>query len=120
MQARRSRRVISPSLSLAREVAQRWGMDLDSITIVPTGIDPPQVSGSPIPESLAQTRYMLYFGRLEIRKGVDTLIDALVIAIGAATLSWQLLLAPIASAAGAALDQTLTGRDPGINGLEGT
>lgn len=77
MQARRSRRVISPSLSLAREVAQRWGMDLDSIAIVPTGIDPPQISSSPIPEALAEARYMLYFGRLEIRKGVDTLIDAL-------------------------------------------
>jgi diguanylate cyclase (GGDEF)-like protein/PAS domain S-box-containing protein len=37
----------------------------------------------------------------------DTLIDGLVIAIGAATLSWQLLLAPIASAADATLDQTL-------------
>jgi glycosyltransferase involved in cell wall biosynthesis len=77
MQARRSRRVISPSLHLAREVAQRWRMDLDSISIVPTGIDPPQISTAPIPASLEGARYLLYFGRLEIRKGVDTLIDAL-------------------------------------------
>jgi diguanylate cyclase (GGDEF)-like protein/PAS domain S-box-containing protein len=40
-------------------------------------------------------------------RDVDTLIDGLVIAIGAATLSWQVLLAPIASAADATLDQTL-------------
>lgn len=76
-QTRRSRRVISPTHTLAREVAQRWGIALESIDIVPTGIDPPQVSTTPIPSFLAEPPYILYFGRLEIRKGVDTLIEAL-------------------------------------------
>lgn len=77
MQARRSRRVISPSRALAKEVAQQWGIDLESISIVPTGIDPPQLSAAPMPAFLTEARYMLYFGRLEIRKGTDVLIDAL-------------------------------------------
>ena len=77
MQARRSRRVISPTRTLAGEVARAWGIDLDSIGIVPTGIDPPPVSHGPMPAFLAEAPYVLYFGRLEIRKGVDTLIDAL-------------------------------------------
>ena len=76
-QARRSRRVISPTHTLAKAVAQRWGIDLESIDIVPTGIDPPQVSTAPLPSFLAEPPYILYFGRLEVRKGVDTLIDAL-------------------------------------------
>ncbi len=77
IQARRSQRVISPTLTLAKEVAHKWGIDLESIAIVPTGIDPPPLSAAPIPAFLAEPPYMLYFGRLEIRKGVDTLIDAL-------------------------------------------
>lgn len=76
-QARRSKRVISPTLTLAKEIAQTWGLDLESIAIVPTGIDPPQPSAAPMPPDLTEVPYMLYFGRLEIRKGVDTLIDAL-------------------------------------------
>lgn len=77
LQARRSRRVISPTLILAKEVAERWRIDLDTIAIVPTGIDPPELSAGPMPAFLTEAPYMLYFGRLEIRKGVDTLIDAL-------------------------------------------
>ena len=76
-QARRSRRVISPTRTLAGEVARTWGIDVDSIDIVPTGIDPPPVSPGPIPAFLTEAPYVLYFGRLEIRKGVDTLVDAL-------------------------------------------
>jgi glycogen synthase len=77
MQARRSRRVICPTRVLAREVAGSWGIDLRSIAVIPTGIDPPEVSPEPVPAFLAEVPYILYFGRLEVRKGVDTLIDAL-------------------------------------------
>ena len=77
MQARRSRRVISPTRVLADKVAVAWGIDRDRIGLVPTGIDPPQISSAPLPEFLSESPYLVYFGRLEVRKGVDTLIEAL-------------------------------------------
>lgn len=76
-QARRSRHLISPTLALAREVAQRWRLDVNEIDVIPTGIDPPQLSAAPVPDFLVEAPYVLYFGRLEVRKGVDVLIDAL-------------------------------------------
>lgn len=81
-QTRHSRRVISPTVTLAREAARRWHIEVESIAIVPTGIDPPQLSSAPIPSFLMEAPYILYFGRLEIRKGVDTLIDALPAVLG--------------------------------------
>lgn len=78
MQARLSARVVSPTAALATEVSRTWGVDRGSITVVPTGIDPPTMSAAPAGESfLGEAPYVLYFGRLEIRKGVDVLIDAL-------------------------------------------
>jgi len=77
LQVRRSRMVVSPTHVLAEHVARSWGVELKSIAIVPTGIDPPQISPDPLPAFLAEPPYILYFGRLEVRKGVDTLIDAL-------------------------------------------
>ena len=76
-QARRSRHVVSPTLALAKEVAHRWHLDVREIDIIPTGIDPPQQSAEPMPDFLTEVPYVLYFGRLEVRKGVDVLIDAL-------------------------------------------
>jgi glycosyltransferase involved in cell wall biosynthesis len=76
-QTRRSARVICPSRTLAGEVARRWGFDADAVTIVPTGIQLPRlVVGGP-PEELRGINYILFFGRLEPRKGVDTWIEAL-------------------------------------------
>jgi len=77
LQARRSRRVISPTVALAQEVGRRWSIDPQTIAIVPTGIDPPEPSPAPPPSFLVEVPYVVYFGRLEIRKGVDSLIDAL-------------------------------------------
>ncbi len=77
LQALRSRRVISPSSAMAKDVSQKWGIEETSIAVVPTGIDPPQVAATPLPAYLVEAPYMLYFGRLEVRKGVDVLIDAL-------------------------------------------
>ena len=76
-QTRRSARVISPSRELADEVARRWGIQPGSITIVPTGIRLPHADADGLPENLRDLEYILYFGRLERRKGVDTWIDAL-------------------------------------------
>jgi glycosyltransferase involved in cell wall biosynthesis len=76
-QTRRSARVISPSTTLAGEVARRWRLRPESITIVPTGIRRPRAADGSLPEDLRQLEYVLYFGRLERRKGVDTWIDAL-------------------------------------------
>jgi glycogen(starch) synthase len=76
-QTRRSTRVISPSTALADRVSKRWGIDRNLITVVPTGICPPRVDAGGLPAELSSLDYVLYFGRLEQRKGVDTWIDAL-------------------------------------------
>jgi len=76
-QTRRSARVICPSWVLAGEVAKRWRLPPDSITIVPTGIRHPRTGAGSFPEELRDLEYVLMFGRLERRKGVDTWIDAL-------------------------------------------
>jgi glycosyltransferase involved in cell wall biosynthesis len=76
-QTRRSAQVISPSTTLAGEVARRWRLRPESITIVPTGIRHPRAAAGSLPEDLHDMEYVLYFGRLERRKGVDTWIDAL-------------------------------------------
>jgi glycosyltransferase involved in cell wall biosynthesis len=80
LQIMRSAMVISPSSALADIVAQRWGLDRSAIRVVPTGIDCSTITESAtgaMPPLLAGRRYVLYFGRLEIRKGVDVWIDAL-------------------------------------------
>ncbi len=87
VQARRSAGLVSPSAALAREVSRAWRIPSERIAVVPTGIIPPNVD-NPIPPALdaalragstasALPEYVLYFGRLETRKGVDVWIDAL-------------------------------------------
>jgi glycosyltransferase involved in cell wall biosynthesis len=76
-QTRHSTRVISPSRVLADEVSRRWQLPPGSVTIVPTGIQTPRMNPADLPETLRGLNYVLYFGRLEQRKGVDTWIDAL-------------------------------------------
>lgn len=76
-QARRSAAVISPSQALAVDVAATWRIDPGAIEIVPTGVDPPDCSNGSLPGHLYGVPYVLYFGRMEARKGVDVWIDAL-------------------------------------------
>lgn len=76
-QAKRSTRIISPSRVLAGEVAKSWNIPVHDIAVVPTGIQTPAPDENSSPAEIRDLRYVLYFGRLEQRKGVDTWIDAL-------------------------------------------
>jgi glycosyltransferase involved in cell wall biosynthesis len=73
--------IIAPSKSLADAAAEKWEIDPSEIEVIPNGVDISRIirlgeAGS-APESLKDQRYLLYFGRLEERKGVRVLADAL-------------------------------------------
>ena len=76
-QTRHSAAVFSPSAALAEVVARDWGLDRARIKVVPTGIDLPLAADGPVPDGLGSDPYVLYFGRLETRKGLKTWMDAL-------------------------------------------
>lgn len=79
-QTRRSDAVITISDTLADLVCDRWRMDRAKVVLMRTGVDfaerhsprPPS-----LPAELAGRDYLLYFGRLEERKGVHVLAQAL-------------------------------------------
>jgi glycogen(starch) synthase len=78
MQTRMSAQVISPSSCLADEVARDWGLDRRRIDVVPTGITPPKFDArAPLPHGLDDVPFVIFFGKLETRKGIKTWIDAL-------------------------------------------
>lgn len=80
VQTRRSDGIISPTRALAQIVCEGWGIAPERVTVVPTGANLGQTAASldaPIPQALRGIDYLLYFGRLERRKGVHTLGAAL-------------------------------------------
>lgn len=80
VQTRRSNGIISPTRALADIVCQNWKIAPHRATIVPTGIDPTLTTTSTngsLPAALQGVDYVLYFGRLEERKGVQVLGEAL-------------------------------------------
>jgi len=83
LQTRRSSAVISPTGVLADEVAKRWRVDRSAITVIPTGVGPLRVGAAALPDDLAIRTYVLYFGRLEQRKGLEAWIDALPVVLAA-------------------------------------
>jgi len=79
-QTRRSDQVICPSTALADVVCERWRMPRERVAIVVTGVDFAERhagAAEPLPDELRGRDYLLYFGRLEERKGVHVLADAL-------------------------------------------
>ncbi len=80
VQTRRSDGIISPTRALAQIVCERWGIAPERVTVVPTGANLGQTAASldaPVPQALRGEQYLLYFGRLERRKGVHVLGAAL-------------------------------------------
>ncbi len=76
-QTKLSDRIISPSRVLADLVTADWHLEPSRVSVLPTGIEIPSRPTGPPPHGMAGRTYALYFGRLEMRKGTRTWIDAL-------------------------------------------
>jgi glycogen(starch) synthase len=88
--ARRAALITSPSRRLADDVAAAWRLDPSAIVVVPNPIDvePFMDTGEPGPEA----NTVLYVGRLERRKGVETLVRSLAVVNGLAPEACRLKL----------------------------
>jgi len=74
----RSQKITSPSMNLAGIVANRWGVPLHDIDIVPNPVD--TAFFSPLPDGIARRDdelVVLFVGRLDRRKGVESLLRAI-------------------------------------------
>lgn len=84
-QVRRSDAVFTISDPLADLVCDRWGLDRSRVVLIKTGVDFAEryaASAPPLPAPLAGREYVLFFGRLEERKGVHILAEALLDVLG--------------------------------------
>jgi glycosyltransferase involved in cell wall biosynthesis len=80
VQTRRGDGIISPTRALADIVCRGWRIAPERVTVVPTGMTAlPEDTGlnGALPDELSGAEYLLYFGRLEERKGVQVLGAAL-------------------------------------------
>ena len=80
LQTLRSDGIISPTGALAKIVCDEWKIAPERVTVVPTGASlgaATQLADGALPEALRAGDYLLYFGRLERRKGVHILGAAL-------------------------------------------
>ena len=73
--------IFTSTRALAYEVADRWGIDRSQIAIIPNSVDIDRIkrlgSEGRLPDILKTEDYILFFGRLEERKGIRILADAL-------------------------------------------
>ncbi len=73
--ARRAWRLTSPSARLADDVTRRWRIRRSAVRVIPNPVDDELFAPSPGGEPAEPT--LLYVGRLERRKGVETLVEML-------------------------------------------
>ena len=78
-QARRSRLVYAPTRSIVARVAPRWGLDPATIEVVPDPVDIEGIRrlGAGDPPLSIPPRAIVFNGRLERRKGIEVLGEAL-------------------------------------------
>lgn len=80
-QTLRSDSIFTSTRAMANAVTDKWGIDPSGVEIIPNSVDLSRVirlgEGKPAPDSLTDEDYILYFGRLEERKGVHVLTEAL-------------------------------------------
>ncbi len=80
-QTLRSDGIFSSTRALAEVVARRWDIDPSRIDVIPNSIDISRVidlgENGPVPSVLRGQDLLVYFGRLEERKGVHIIAQAL-------------------------------------------
>ncbi|MBP1607945.1 MAG: putative Phosphatidylethanolamine N-methyltransferase [Acidobacteria bacterium] len=80
-QTLRSAAIYASTKALAAAVAEGWGIEKHRIDVFPNSVYISRIvtlgRNGALPENLRGVAYMLYFGRLEERKGVRVLADAL-------------------------------------------
>jgi len=80
-QALRSDGLYTSTKALARVIAGEWGIGLSRVRVIPNGLDIARVvrlgTSNPCPDFLKDKAFLLYFGRLEERKGIRVLGNAL-------------------------------------------
>lgn len=73
--------IFTSTTALADVVSQKWGIERSRVEIIPNSVDVSRVvrlgKNMPAPEMLQNRDYLLYFGRLEERKGVCIVAQAL-------------------------------------------
>jgi glycogen(starch) synthase len=72
--ARCARLITSPSRKMAEEIADQWGLSRAAVRIIPNPID--DEFFRPDPATAPDDRTLLYVGRIQSLKGVDTLVEA--------------------------------------------
>ncbi len=80
-QTLRSDSIFTSTKAMANAVADKWGIDPSGVEVIPNSVDMSRVrklgEDKPAQDSLGDEDYILYFGRLEERKGVHVLTEAL-------------------------------------------
>jgi glycosyltransferase involved in cell wall biosynthesis len=73
--------IFTSTRALAKAVSKEWGIEESRIHIIPNSVNVSRIirlgRGQPVPNSLRNAHFLLYFGRLEERKGVRVLAHAL-------------------------------------------
>ncbi len=77
----KSNGIFTSTKALANEVCQEWHIEPSRVKVIPNSVDIERVvkfaDRNTFPDILKETDYLLYFGRLEERKGVRVLAEAL-------------------------------------------
>lgn len=83
-QTLRSDGIFSSTHALADEVCKMWKLDRKRVSVIPNSVDISRVVslGDGLPGQAISGPFIIYFGRLEKRKGVDVLARALPAVLG--------------------------------------
>lgn len=78
-QARRSTLVFGPTKAILDRVSADWGLNKDRLVMVPNPVEIETIraAGTPSPPMPLPSRFLVFFGRLERRKGIEVLAAAL-------------------------------------------
>jgi len=79
IQTKEADSITSPSRTLARDVCRRWKLDIRQVKVIPNGINLRKLeeTASKYKPTKIGSKYILFFGRLEERKGPHLLADSL-------------------------------------------